>query len=335
MAKKIKLGFIGCGGILSVHLDHGLKSFPDVDFVGWCDLNEQAATKRCEQVGGRGAVFTDAKEMLRHAKPDAVFIMLPPFAHGPAEKLLISHRLPFFIEKPIALDMTTARAIARSVKKHRLITAVGYMNRYRQGVQQVRKLLKKNKPVIMHGGWVSEGPDNYEGQWKWLVRKDRSGGQFVEQSTHTTDLARYLFGEVTHVYAVPVRSRRRRPRYFSVEDASMVQLKFAGGAAANIYSSWCTGVGTGIGLTVWGTDILAQFSDWAHKVTIDLPDGEHYEVAGEENIFAIEDRAFVDSVKAGRNRGILATYEDGVKATAIGCAANESMRTGRVVKVAN
>ncbi len=113
------------------------------------------------------------------------------------------------------------------------------------------------------------------------MRKEQSGGQFLEQSTHTTDLARFFFGEVTHVYAVPVRSRRRRPRYFSVEDASMVQLKFAGGAAANIYSSCCTTMGSGISLTVWGTDMLACFSDWHHNVTIDLPKGEHYEVGAE------------------------------------------------------
>ncbi len=124
-----------------------LVTFSMLISCGWCDLDEQAAAARCEQVGGRGEVFTDPKEMLRHAKPDAVFIMLPPFAHGPVENLVISHRLPFFIEKPIA----------RGVKKHRLITAVGYMNRYRKGVQQVRKLLKKHKPVIMHGGWVSGG----------------------------------------------------------------------------------------------------------------------------------------------------------------------------------
>lgn len=46
-----------------------------------------------------------------------------------------------------------------------------------------------------------------------------------------------------------------------------------------------------------------------------------------------QDRAFIDSVKAGEDRGILATYEDGLKAVAIACAADESMRTGKVVEV--
>ena len=114
----------------------------------------------------------------------------------------------------------------------------------------------------------------------------------------------------------------------------MVQLTFANGAAGNLYSSCSTAVGGGISLTLWATDMTATFAGWDHTVQIDLPGGERIAVPGEANIFALEDRAFVDSVKAGEDRGILATYEDGLKATAIACAANESMVTGKVIELA-
>ncbi|MGQ9629377.1 MAG: Gfo/Idh/MocA family protein [bacterium] len=333
MSDKVKLAFIGSGGIVRSHLDHGLKDFEDVQFVGWCDLNEETAAARREQVGGQGGIYTDARRMLDETKPDAVYIMLPPFAHGPSEDLVIERRLPFFIEKPVAIDLDTARRVAEKVEKYKLITSVGYMTRYRKSVQRVLELLKDQKPVIMHGGWVGGGPTTYEGIWRWWVQKDKSGGQFLEQTTHTIDLARYFFGEATHVYAVPVRNRRERPDFYTIEDASMVQLAFANGAAANLYSSCSTPVGRGIFLTLWATDMRAEFTGWEHSVKIDLPDGEQITIPGEQNIFAKEDRAFIDSVKAGENRGILATYEDGLWATAIACAANESMETGKVVKV--
>jgi len=185
----------------------------------------------------------------------------------------------------------------------------------------------------MHGGWVGGGPSAYEGIWRWWVQKDQSGGQFLEQTTHTTDLARYLYGEVTTVYAVAVKNRRKRPDFYTIEDASMVQMTFANGAAANLYSSCSTPVGGGIFLTLWATEMKAEFTGWEASVKISLPSGEEIHVPGEPNIFAREDRAFVDSVKAGKNKGILATYEDGLKATAIACAANESMETGKVVKL--
>ena len=333
MRDKVKLAFIGAGGVVRSHLEHGLKDFEDVEFVGWCDLNQEAAAARREQVGGKGDIYTDARKMLDEAKPDAVYIMLPPFAHGPAEQLVIERRIPFFIEKPVAIDLETALRVAEGVERYNLITSVGYMNRYRKSVQRVRELLKGRKPVIMHGGWVEGPPPRYEGIWEWWVQKDKSGGQFLEQTTHTIDLARYLFGEVTSVYAVAVRDRQKRPDFFTIEDASMVQMAFANGAAANLYSSCCTPVGGGIFLTLWATDMKAEFTGWEHSVRIHLPGDEQITIPGEPNIFALEDRAFIDSVKAGENRGILATYEDGLKAVAIACAANESMETGRVISL--
>ncbi len=333
MPDKVKLGFIGSGGIVKAHLEQGLKDFKDVAFVGWCDLDEGTAAARREEVGGKGEIFTDAEAMLDSAKPDAVYIMLPPFAHGPAEDAVVQRKLPFFIEKPVAIDLETARRTAQGVRKHKLITSVGYMTRYRQSVQRVRGLLAKQKPVYLHGGWVGGGPEVYEGIWRWWVQKDKSGGQFLEQTTHTTDLARYLFGDVTRVYAVAVRDRKRRPKFYTIEDASMVQLTFANGAAGNLVSSCSTSQGSGVRLEVLGTDLRAVFSGWEQSVECFLPGGERITIPGEENIFAKEDRAFVDSVKAGKNKGILATYDDGLAATEIAIAANRSMETGEVIEL--
>jgi predicted dehydrogenase len=333
MPARVKLAFIGSGGIVRSHLDQGLKDFDDVEFVGWCDLDEQTAAARREQVGGQGAIYADAEQMLDEAQPDAVYIMLPPFAHGPSEALVIERRLPFFIEKPVAIDLATAQGVAEGVARHGLVTAVGYQNRYRRSIQRVLGLLQEQTPVMMHGGWLGGGFQEHHPIFKWWVRKDRSGGQFLEQTTHTIDLARYLFGEVTAVYAVPVRDRRQRPAYFDIEDASMVQLTFANGAAANLYSSCSTPLGGGVSLTVWGTELRAEFTGWEHSVKIYLPGDEQITIPGESDVFSLEDRAFIDSVKAGENRGILATYEDGLKATAIACAANQSMQTGQAVDV--
>jgi myo-inositol 2-dehydrogenase/D-chiro-inositol 1-dehydrogenase len=334
MADQVRLGFIGCGGIVRSHLDQGLKAFPDVAFVGWCDLDEETALARHEQVGGHGEVFSNAQEMLDKTKPDGVYIMLPPYAHGAAEQLVIERRIPFFIEKPVAIDLPTAQRVAGGVAKYGLISAVGYQNRYRRSVQRVRGLLESQMPVILHGGWLGGGFHEHHPIFKWWVRREKSGGQFLEQTTHTIDLARYLFGEVTQVYAVPVRNRRPRPEYFNIEDASMVQLSFANGAAGNLYSSCSTPLGGGVALTVWGTDLRAEFSGWEHSVKVFLPGDEEINIPGEADVFSLEDRAFIDSVKAGKDVGILATYEDGLKATVIACAANESMQTGKVVELA-
>lgn len=327
---KVKLAFIGCGNIAKSHLSAGLKDFPDVEFVGWCDPSEAAAVARREQVGGQGKVYTDAAKMLADARPDAVFIMLPPHAHGEPEARVIKHKLPFLIEKPVVLDMAVGRSILRGVKKNNLITSVGYMNRYRRSVQRVKELVAKHVPVILHGGWLMGSPGKRD---HWWVRKDMSGGQFLEQTTHDTDLARYLFGDVANVYAVAIRDRNKHPAFFTIEDASMVQLTFTNGAAANLYSSISTPVDAhgGIYLTLWTSGMQAEFSGWEHSVKIHLAGGEEISIRGEDDIFAVEDRAFVDAVKAGNSRSIFCTYEDGLKTASVACAANESMETGQPV----
>jgi len=138
---------------------------------------------------------------------------------------------------------------------------------------------------------------------------------------------------VQTVYAVPVYDRHLHPDIYTIEDASMVQLSFANGAAASLYSSCTTPVGGGISLTVYGTQMKAEFTGWNHDVTIALPDGEQIIIPGEENIFAMEDRAFLDSVKTGQPQGILATYQDGLQAVRIAVAADRSMETGEPVSL--
>ena len=97
-----------------------------MEFVGWCDLNAQTAAQRQAQVGGAGEIFTDGEEMLDQIDVDAVYIMLPPFAHGPVEDLILERGLPFFIEKPVAIDLAVAERVAAHVKEQELITSVGF-----------------------------------------------------------------------------------------------------------------------------------------------------------------------------------------------------------------
>ena len=101
MSKKIQLGFIGCGGIATSHL-HGLCKKSDVNLAAFCDLDIKRAKIFAEKYGNKKTVFFDKSEkMLKNVVLDAVFICLPPFAHG-VEFEVIDQSLPFFVEKPEA-----------------------------------------------------------------------------------------------------------------------------------------------------------------------------------------------------------------------------------------
>jgi predicted dehydrogenase len=89
-------------------------------------------------------------------------------------------------------------------------------------------------------------------------------------------------------------------------------------------------VGGGVSLSLWTTEMRVDFAERQHTATIWRPDGVTT-LAGDPKLFRAQDRAFLDAVKTGDRRRILATYADGYEALRIARAADESMRTGAAI----
>ncbi|MBO3803013.1 MAG: Gfo/Idh/MocA family oxidoreductase [Candidatus Brockarchaeota archaeon] len=334
MPEKTRVGFVGCGGIAEEHLK-GLAKNPDVALVGFCDINLARAEEMARKYGTDGKAFDKAKSMFENSSLDAAYFCLPPFAHG-AEFEAIRRGVPFFVEKPINLDFEQARKISEAVKKKKLLTSVGYMNRYRRGVQLVRDLARGDQPILLLGGWIGGTPRAEGGAiWSWWIRKEKSGGQFLEQVTHTVDLARYICGEVSEVHAFAAKGLNAgAPEGYSIEDASVVNLKFKNGAVANLWASCsANGGGGGVSLNVYCNNMTAIFTGWEHSLRLLRKGAEPEEIKGEEGIFAIEDGAFIEAVKERDPSKVLCQYADGLKTLEITVAANQSMRTKQPVKL--
>jgi myo-inositol 2-dehydrogenase/D-chiro-inositol 1-dehydrogenase len=339
-AEKVRVGFIGSGGMAEAHL-RGLPTFPDVQIAAFCDVVPAKAERLAEEYGARA--FSDPREMFRTLELDCVYVLLPPFAHGEAERAAIEARVPFFVEKPIGLDMPVLREIAAGVKEADLLTAVGYMTRYRRSVQRAREVFQQDPPILAYGGWLGgrpRGTGTGEGIGSWWVQRSKSGGQFVEQVTHTVDLVRYLLGDVEEVFAYGTKAfnktKEGTPPNYDIEDASVVNLKFRSGAIANLMASCATGAGGGVSLNVYSENHAALFSGWEHTLRLlEKRDDETHEetVPGEDGIFAIEDRAFIDAAKTGDRGKVRTDYADGLKTAEVALAANHSMESGEPVRL--
>lgn len=340
MPKKVRVGFIGSGGMAEAHL-RGLPSFPDVEIAAFCDVMTAKAEKLAAEHGVKS--FSDPRQMLSAAKLDCVYILLPPFAHGDAERAAIEAKVPFFVEKPIGMDLPVLREIAAGVKAASLITAAGYMNRYRKSVRRARAVFQQDPPILAYGGWLGgrpRGGGGGDGIGSWWVQRSKSGGQFVEQVTHTVDLVRYLLGDAEEVFATATRAfnkgKEGTPPNYDIEDASLVNIKFKSGAIANLMASCATGVGGGVTLNVFSEDHAAFFTGWEHSLRLLAKRGDETEeekIPGEENIFALEDRVFIDAVKSGDRSKIGTDYADGLKTAEITVGANRSMDSGEPVRL--
>ncbi|RLI23903.1 hypothetical protein DRO58_08115 [Candidatus Bathyarchaeota archaeon] len=333
---KVRLGFVGCGGIAFRHME-GLVKNPHVSMVAFCDINLSRAKMAAERFGVKEAkVFDKAEDMFDKVELDAAYFCLPPFAHG-SEMAAIEHNVPFFVEKPIDLYLDRARKIASAVERKKLLTSVGYMNRYRKGVQLVRGILREDPPILFLGGWIggTPKPSPKSPIWRWWIVKERSGGQFHEQVTHTVDLVRFLCGEVREVYALPAKgfNKDASPGY-NVEDAVAVNMRLVNGAVGSLWASCsANGGGGGVTLSIYANRTTALFTGWEHRLRLLRSGMEPKEIPGEPDIFKIEDDAFIDAVRLNDPSRIMCTYEDGLKTMELTIAANISMETGKPVSL--
>ncbi len=322
----MRIAFIGTGGIARRHAG-GLVKLEGIEVVGAFDVVAEQAQSFTAQFGGKA--HTNLAEMLDTGKPEAVWVCLPPFAHGEAEMALLERGIPFLVEKPVSNSIETARLILEQVESTGTLVSVGYMSRYRRGVSRAKELLADDPAILLHGAWIGGTP-----RVPWWRVKALSGGQIVEQTTHLFDLARYLVGEPTLVCAQGASGFTKDMPDFDVEDASAVAVQFASGAVGSLLS--CCAVrsgGGGVHLSVAAAHHVTSFSGWDYATVIHKSPIEQEHIAGETDIFEIEDVAFVDAVTTGDASPVRSRYDDAVKTLAFCLAANKSLETGRPIEV--
>ncbi|WP_276121329.1 glycosyltransferase [Pararhizobium qamdonense] len=318
---KTRIGFIGVGGIAHRHLDI-LAGFEDVTLAAFADPDFDRATQAASRFGAKA--FDSHRAMLDQETLDAVYICIPPFAHGEAERDLIARGIPFFVEKPITLDIGLAEELSAAVEAAGLITGVGYHWRYLDTVEEARRLLADNPAQLLSGYWLDQTPPP---QWWW--KQDRSGGQMVEQTTHIVDLARYLVGEVTEVYGRT--GFKERPEFpgLDVPAVTTASLTFQSGVIANISSTCLLGWSHKIGLNIFADRLAIELTD--HDIMVDVGAGRPVRQAEGDPVWR-EGRDFVDAVRGGDNH-IRCTYADALATHRLALAVASSARSGEPVSV--
>ena len=348
-----RLAMIGCGGIGEYHLSHFLE-FKDIELAGFCDLIPERA-ERFVEAAHSGKAFTDYKAMYDEIQPDMVFICIPPTEHGEIELETIRRRIPFFVEKPVALDLSLARQIRDEVKKAGLITASGFQCRYSNLVEPNVKFIQDKQIVFIDCIRVGGVPDV-----PWWKNKATSGGQIVEQTIHQFDIIRYVFDEPELVFTLGTRGFINEISDYNTDDLSTTVVRFRNGALATI-STGCyatSGDAADSKVVFSARDARAELrildtlkvygihnDDEESKVTqtegfVVKGDGGLTATNSGELIFRQDgdagilcDRTFIDAVLTGDGSQIRSPYEDAVRSLEFCLACNQSMETGLPVKI--
>lgn len=318
--EKVKLGFIGTGGMASAHMRNLNDNFEDVEFTAMCDISE-ARAKHCAQEFG-GNAYTDFRVMYDKEELDAVYICTPPFAHGEQERIACERGIAMFIEKPIHSELEPAVVINDYIEQTGVITSVGYHWRYGGNAQNAKAMLDAEPQILgALGYWIGGLPGT---PW-WRVRA-QSGGQHVEQTTHIFDLARFLIGsDGKTVHGVAASGSMTDIPNYDVDDISMVNIEFQNGTVANIVSS-CAMAGYG----------RVQLEVFCRGLVVTVGGPNNFNRKGETEPLSSaggqdRDRVFIDAVKSGDSSEILSSYSDALQTLRIMLAASTSFRTGKAV----
>lgn len=226
--RTLRTGILGCGGFAARHAERLLSLTDHFEMVAFCDRNHDRAERLADQfTEGRAAVFTATEQMLDESALDVLLVCLPPYGHTNEVELAADRGIHLFMEKPIALSSDHAWRMVHAAEAAGIVTQVGFMFRFGAAVERLRSLMDSGEAG--QAGLMTARYFCNALHADWWRRREKSGGQLVEQVIHMFDLMRYLMGEARSVYSVQRNLFHQTVPDYTVEDISGTVIDFASG----------------------------------------------------------------------------------------------------------
>ena len=313
-----RIAMIGAGAVAARHVR--VLSGLGARVVGVADPVPAAAGRLAADCGA--AAYPDADALLDAETVDAAYVCVPPFAHGGPERAVLARRLPLFVEKPLAADRATAAELVPLVRAAGVVTGTGYHWRCLDTVQKATELLAAAPARLVTGAWLDTVPPP-----PWWPRRDRSGGQVVEQLTHVLDLARVLVGEVDAVWGAASRAPGSPG---DADDATAIAARFASGAVGTFTaSSLLPGKRRASLETVSADGLRLELSE--QELVVERPGAEPEVLTPAVDGHEAVDREFLEAV-AGERGSTRAPYEQAWATHRLGLAMAAAADTGEPVR---
>ena len=144
-SKKLRIGFIGTGGIANSHMKAYLNQ-PDVELVAGCDLVPGRAKAFFEKYGVEGVKtdYKDHTEMLadKSLRLDAVSICTYNCQHMPCAIAALDAGINVLLEKPFAVTTEEAVEIMKAEKRSGKVLSIGFQPRFDGNMQKIGEIVR-------------------------------------------------------------------------------------------------------------------------------------------------------------------------------------------------
>jgi predicted dehydrogenase len=207
----------------------------DIEIVGVCDVNLEAAERQAERFGCPS--FADHREMLAAVRPDAAAVLAPHPFHPAIAIDCLNAGAHVLVEKPIAVQVAEADRMIEAASQAGRLLAVNLQQRTRGEIRTARKLIESGRlgqiqRVEMIAIWTRTARYYAQAGWRGTWHGE-GGGVLMNQSPHSLDLVCHLVGQPARVVAW----NRTLFHAIETEDTSLAMLEWADGALGTLLVS--------------------------------------------------------------------------------------------------
>ena len=252
----VRVGIFGTSWWADAMYLPALQTHPDVMVVAACGRRKDAA----DEFARRWSIphtFTDAAEMLDRAELDAVIVATSNDSHYDITMAALDRGLHILCEKPLALNVAQAEAMAAKARATNLATMVPFTYHYMPMNRWLKRLVDDGyigRPLHLNARYYTGFGLNDAYSWRF-DRSTAGTGIIGDLGSHWIHLARWLLSDTEQsVSAMTSTFVPRRPRpdgapYEPLEDSAVLNVRYRSGGYAVLQTSAVCWEGTPFGQT--------------------------------------------------------------------------------------
>jgi predicted dehydrogenase len=235
LRRPLGLGFIGSGRIAQAHLK-AAKNLPDFVIIAAIAGRRRDKAEATAREYGIPVVYDDYHQLLKDPAVQAVVITTPNDSHAAIACDAAKAGKHLLVEKPMALDTTSAEAMVRAAEDGGVTLMVAQSRRFSDAVQEmVRRLSEIGDIIRVHIAFLvsfAQPPT----EW-WRSSAQAGGLVILLQGSHSLDSIYWWLGRTPQsIYATAARTN---PAWEGEDEADIV-CRFAGGQTATTHLSLST-----------------------------------------------------------------------------------------------
>jgi predicted dehydrogenase len=237
MERKLRIGILGGGGILSAHAPGLLKMHDRCEVMAVAEPNEKRHGRIRELLQANVPIYADYSEVLALPELDAVDILLPHDLHKDAAVKAASKGMHVLVEKVMARNVYECREMTDACDKAGVQLVVAHDRRYAGDWVAMKNIVDSGMLGDILFIKMEHNQDVYAPEGSWIRTVDGiGGGSIMSCLCHQIDALRWYFGEVEKVSCM----HKILPERMEGECIGTINLTMESGALALLSINWHT-----------------------------------------------------------------------------------------------